>query len=77
MDDTQQTQVLDASFDIVARQDATDAAIETLRTDVEDVKTRLDRVGRAAVRPMIGGGTASVEVKSFVDGYLRQGRETR
>ena len=77
MDDTQQTQVLDASFDIVARQDATDAAVETLRNDVEDVKTRLDRVGRAAVRPMIGGGAAqSVEVKSFVDGYLRQGRET-
>jgi HK97 family phage major capsid protein len=75
MDDTSQTDVLDASFDIVARQDATDAAVEALRTDVDDVKTRLDRVGRAAVRPMIGGAGASPEVKGFVDGYLRQGRE--
>jgi HK97 family phage major capsid protein len=69
------TPILDASFDIVARQDATDAAVTALRTDVEEVKTRLDRVGRAAVRPMIGGGVASPEVKGFVDGYLRQGRE--
>jgi HK97 family phage major capsid protein len=70
------TQILDASFDLVARQDATDVAVTALRSDVEDVKTRLDRVGRAAVRPMIGGGVASPEVKGFVDGYLRQGRES-
>jgi HK97 family phage major capsid protein len=70
------TQILDASFDLVARQDATDAAVTALRSDVEDVKTRLDRVGRAAVRPMIGGAVASPEVKGFVDGYLRQGRES-
>lgn len=76
MEVTPQTDALEASFDIVARQDATDAAVEALRTDVDDVKTRLDRVGRAAVRPMIGGGAASIEVKSFVDGYLRQGRES-
>ena len=30
------TEILDASFDLVARQDATDAAVETLRTDVEE-----------------------------------------
>ena len=69
---------LDASFDIVARQDAADAALAALRGDVADVKDRLERVGRAATRPLIdapaaGGG---IEVKSFVQGYLRQGRET-
>jgi HK97 family phage major capsid protein len=66
---------LDASFDIVARQDAADAAIDTLRSDVEEVKSRLDRVSRAAARAPLGGETASPEVKSFVDGYLRFGRE--
>ncbi|WP_394659132.1 phage major capsid protein [uncultured Novosphingobium sp.] len=70
------TQILDASFDIVARQDATDAAVEALRSDVDDVKSRLDRVSRAASRPVIGGAGQTIEVKSFVDGYLRQGRET-
>jgi HK97 family phage major capsid protein len=67
--------ILDTSFDLVARQDATDAALDSLRGDVEEVKGRLDRVGRAA-RPPIGGGISSPEVKSFVDGYLRQGRES-
>lgn len=66
---------LDASFDIVARQDAADQAIEGLRSDVEDVKTRLDRVSRAAARPVLAGAGASPEVKGFVDGYLRHGRE--
>ncbi len=70
------TQTLDASFDIVARQDATDAAVEALRSDVDEVKSRLDRVSRAASRPVIGGAGQTIEVKSFVDGYLRQGRET-
>jgi len=50
-------EALDASFDLVARQDATEAAVESLRGDVADVKARL-------------------EVKGFVDGYLRMGRET-
>ena len=68
---------LDASFDIVARQDASDAAIEGLRGDVEEVKSRLDKVSRAASRPVLDGAapTPSIEVKSFVDGYLRLGRE--
>ncbi|MFA7604174.1 MAG: phage major capsid protein [Novosphingobium sp.] len=67
---------LDASFDLVARQDAADAAIGTLRSDIDDVKTRLDRVARAAARPVLAGAaSASPEVKGFVDGYLRQGRE--
>ena len=72
--------VLAASFDVVARQDAQEAAIAGLTADVEDVKGRLDKVSRAAARPMLDAGTAqpvpgSVQVKSFVDGYLRQGRE--
>jgi len=72
-------ETLDASFDLVARQDATEAAVETLRGDVQDVKARLDRVSRAAARPVIEGAAASaasIEVKGFVDGYLRSGRES-
>jgi HK97 family phage major capsid protein len=67
---------LDASFDIVARQDACDSAIASLRTDVDEVKSRLDRVSRAAQRPALAIDTASPEVKSFVGGYLRTGRTT-
>lgn len=71
----------DASFDIVARQDETAAAIAALRGDIAEVKGRLDKVNRAAVRPVIGGTAegaieASPELKGFVDGYLRMGRET-
>lgn len=79
MDSLTPVEALDASFDLVARQDATEAAVETLRGDVDDVKARLDRVSRAAARPVIEGGAAaaaSLEVKGFVDGYLRMGRET-
>ncbi len=68
---------LDASFDIALRQDRADAAITELRTDVDEVKARIDRVGRAAARPVIGGtqtASDSTEVKGFVDGYLRGGR---
>lgn len=67
---------LDVSFDLVARQDAADQAIGALRTDVDEVKSRLEKVSRAAGRPLIasGGGT-SPELKGFVDGYLRMGRE--
>lgn len=67
---------LETSFDLVARQDATDAAVTALQTDVDEVKSRLDRVSRAAARPAIAGASASPEVKGFVDGYLRHGRET-
>ncbi len=66
---------LNASFDIVARQDAADEALNGLRTDVDEVKSRLDRVSRAAARPLLNGAApASPELKGFVDGYLRQGR---
>ena len=69
---------LDASFELVARQDAADRALGALRSDVEEVKSRLDRVARQAGRPGLEGATVagSVELKGFVDGYLRQGRET-
>lgn len=78
MEATTPVEALDASFDLVARQDATDAAVQALRGDVDDVKARLDRVSRAAARPIIEGGPdgSSLEVKSFVQGYLRAGRET-
>jgi HK97 family phage major capsid protein len=65
---------LDASFDLIARQDAADEALGALRSDIEEVKSRLDRVARTG-RPALGASTGNVEVKSFVDGYLRQGRE--
>jgi HK97 family phage major capsid protein len=67
---------LDASFDLVTRQDAADAAIVALRGEVDEVKSRLDRVSRAAARPAIAGASAAgtPEVKSFVDGYLRHGQ---
>ncbi len=71
----------DASFDIVTRQDETAAAIAALRGDIAEVKGRLDKVNRAAVRPVISGAAEgaidnSPELKGFVDGYLRMGRET-
>jgi HK97 family phage major capsid protein len=70
-------EVLDASFDLVARQDAADEALTALRSDVNEVKSRLDRVSRAAARPVLeGASTASPELKGFVEGYLRQGRDT-
>lgn len=81
MEMTTPVEALDASFDLVARQDATEQAVEALRGDVDDVKARLDRVSRAAARPVLEGAMpagrfGSPEVKGFVDGYLRHGRES-
>ena len=60
----------EASFDIVARQETTEAAVADLRSDLDRVKAR---IGRAA-RPALGtGDEAAPEVKGFVDGYLRRG----
>lgn len=67
---------LEESFDIVARQDRIEEEFGVLKSDVSEVKARLDKVSRAAARPAIGSGTASGEVKGFVDGYLRRGRES-
>ena len=76
MDTETPTGALDASFDLVARQDAAEQALGALRSDVDEVKSRLDRVSRAAARPALDGGvSASPELKGFVDGYLRNGRE--
>jgi len=76
MDIDNETGALEASFDLVARQDEADKAIAELRTDVDEVKGRIDRMGRAAKAPIGGSDDQSVEVKSFVNGYLRNGRET-
>lgn len=75
MESDTQTDALAASFDLAARQDEAEKAIGLLRSDVDDVKARLDRVGRAAARPALGAGD-SPEVKGFVEGYLRRGRTT-
>ena len=71
------TDNLKSSFDIVSRQEAAEKAVKVLRSDVDEVKWRLDRMGRAASRPMIhGAARCEAEVKGFVDGYLRRGSET-
>ena len=79
MESTTPVEALDASFDLVARQDAAEEALGALRSDVDEVKSRLDRVSRAAARPILEGAHAqpiSPELKGFVDGYLRHGRDT-
>ena len=63
----------EASFDIVARQDAAEAEIAAVRSDVTEVKARVDRIAVAAQRPSLSGAIAAPEVKGFVDGYLRRG----
>ncbi len=66
--------VLDASFSLIDRQDAAEKDIALLRSDVDEVKSRLEKVSRAAARPALDGSQPqSPEVKSFVDGYLRRG----
>ena len=69
--------IAETSFDIVARQDRTEAEVTALRTDVEEVKARVDRISRAAARPALAlapsGQETAPEVKGFVDGYLRRG----
>ena len=75
MDTELPAEALDASFDIVARQDAADQALGALRSDVEEVKGRLERAARQSGRPALDGtAMASPELKGFVDGYLRLGR---
>jgi len=65
---------LDASFDIVARQEAADQALGALRSDIEEVKGRLDRAVRTARPALDGSAQPSRELKGFVDGYLRLGQ---
>ena len=74
MDSTNPIDQAEASFDIVERQDRTEADVAALRSDVDEVKARIDKIGRAAARPAIGGSEAApAEVKGFVDSYLRRG----
>lgn len=75
METPQDNEALVASFDIAVRQDEADAAIGILRSDMDEVKARLERVGRAASRPVLDGAHSSPELKSFADNYLRHGRE--
>jgi len=75
MDIDNDTGALDASFDLVARVDAAEADIDGLRGEVDEVKGRLDRIARGPRAPL-EGGRGRAEVKGFVDGYLRHGRET-
>ena len=72
------TTAIDASFDVVARQDRVEQQVEDLRTEVDEVKLRVDRIAqgaqRAAQRPALAASSAAqTEVKGFVDGYLRRG----
>lgn len=68
---------LTGSFDIALRQEAHDAAIAALRCEVEEVKGRIEKAGRAAVRPILGGATDTArDLTGFIDGYVRHGRET-
>ena len=68
------TDPAEASFDILVRQDQAEADIAALRSDVDEVKARVDKIGRAAARPALGtAAIAAPEVKGFVDGYLRRG----
>ena len=72
------TTAIDASFDVVARQDRVEQQVEDLRTEVDEVKLRVDRIAqgaqRAAQRPALAATSAAqTEVKGFVDGYLRCG----
>ena len=66
---------VEQSFDIAVRQDKTEADVAALRSDVDEVKARVDRISRAAARPAIAApaDSATPEVKGFVDGYLRRG----
>lgn len=77
MENEFQSDAMVASFDLVSRQDEAEIEIKALRTDVDEVKGRLDRIGRAAVRPALAGAAADdTEVKGFVNGYLRRGSVT-
>lgn len=74
--ETKAADALDASFDIVARQEAHDSAIAALRGEIAEVKGRIDKATRVGNRPVLGGDETAPEIKGFVDGYLRMGRET-
>jgi len=65
-----------AAFDLIARQDAADAELTALRGELTEVKSQLARHGRAAARPPLAGAERAPASRSFIDGYLRTGRDT-
>ncbi|BEU99036.1 phage major capsid protein [Novosphingobium olei] len=67
---------LESSFDLAARQEAHDAALSLLRGEVEEVKSRLERVYRTGARPALAGGDVASASRNFIDGYIRTGRDT-
>lgn len=76
--DTSASDPLEASFDLAQRLDATEATVTTLRSDVDEVKARLEKVSRAAARPALDGSAqpaSDTELKGFVH-YLRTGVTT-
>jgi len=68
-----ETGPLDASFDLLARQEAADQALTALRSDIAEVKSRLDRQHRADNRLPLGGATTA-QSSSFTENYLRRGQ---
>ena len=46
MEHDMNAEALGASFDVIARQDAADQLLGALRSDVEEVKSRIDKVVR-------------------------------
>ena len=62
------------------------ADVDALKSDVGGLRSRMDKVAAAAARPVLVASAAgepgdapvaaAPEVKSFIDGYLRRGRET-
>ncbi len=56
------------------------ADVSALKSDNETIKSTMTKIATAAARPALAGGNSvadkSPETKSFVDGYLRSGRET-
>ncbi len=77
METTTPTDPAETSFDIVARQESLEADVALLRGDVDEVKARVEKIGRVASRPALSGAAdPAPEVKGFVDGYLRRGATT-
>lgn len=82
---------LAASFDAILKVEEHDAAIAALNgrvdnvtKDMDQVRTRLDKVAAAAQRPPLAPaapaegqkGMRSPAARAFIDGYLRTGRES-
>ncbi|MBC2670512.1 phage major capsid protein [Novosphingobium piscinae] len=68
---------LDRPFDLADRQAAAEAALAALQGDLTEVKSLVERLSRSPARPLLAGAEPRPhEVTSFVEGYLRQGRDS-